>query len=250
LEQRPWVRDFAPVAATFALCPLVALAAGDDRAAALDSAGALADAEVSLGLFFEPAAYTWTASHPWLLAAAGVGYIVLHVPVLLAALAWVYLARPAAFPRLRSAFLAAQALTVAGWLLVPTAPPRMLERLGFGDTLSALWGPGTAEQATLLQSPYAAMPSGHVVFALLAGGAVALLARPAAVRLAGAAYPVLVVAMTIVTANHFWLDAAGAVAVVALACSTALLVHGAPRRRISGLSAFRPATGGRRGTSG
>ena len=219
------MRDFAPVAATFALCPLVALDGTDDRAAALRSAGALADAEASLGAFFEPAAYTWAAGHPWLLMAAGVAYIVLHVPVLIGVLAWVYLARPASFPRLRTAFLAAQTLTVAGWLLLPTAPPRMLERLGFGDTLSELWGPGTAEQAGWLQSPYAAMPSGHVVFALLAGGAVAVLARPLALKLAGAAYPLLVVAMTIVTANHFWLDAAGALAVVAVACPLAIVVH-------------------------
>ena len=219
------MRDFAPVAATFALCPLVAVAGADDRDAALRSASALAEAEASLGAFFEPAAYTWAAAHPWLLTTAGVAYIVLHVPVLLGVLAWVYLARPDSFPRLRTAFLAAQTLTVVGWLLVPTAPPRMLERLGFGDTLSELWGPATAEQATWLQSQYAAMPSGHVVFALLAGGAVAVLARPLALRLAGAAYPLLVVAMTIVTANHFWLDAAGAVAVVAMACSVALVVH-------------------------
>lgn len=224
------MRDFAPVAAAFALYPVVALAQGADRTTAVRHASAIAEAEQSLGLFVEPAAYAWAAGIPWLLAAAGVAYLVLHVPVLLGALAWVYLARPAAFPRLRTAFLAAQTLTLAGYLLVPTAPPRMLGGLGFGDTLAELWGAQAAAGAHWLQSPFAAMPSGHVVFALLAGGALALHARRVAWRVAGALYPGFVAALTIVTANHFWLDAAGSVAVVAVAVPTALLAHRAPRR--------------------
>ena len=50
---------------------------------------------------------------------------------------------------------------------------------------------------------------GHVAFALTAGGAVALLARHRAARVAGALYPALVVALILVTANHYWLDAVG-----------------------------------------
>ncbi|MDP9384770.1 MAG: phosphatase PAP2 family protein [Actinomycetota bacterium] len=240
MEPRPWVRDFAPVAAAFALYPVVALAQGADRAVALGNASAIAEAEQAAGLFVEPAAYAWAAGIPWLLAAAGVAYLVLHVPVLLGALAWVYLARPAAFPRLRTAFLAAQTLTLAGYLLVPTAPPRMLGALGFGDTLSDLWGAEAAAGAHWLQSPFAAMPSGHVVFALLAGGALAALARPLAWRVAGALYPPFVVALTVVTANHFWLDAAGSLAVVAVAVPTALLAHRSPPRRAR---AYAPGSG-------
>lgn len=229
MEPRPWVRDFAPVAASFALCPLVALAGGADRAAAIARAEAVADAEQALGAFAEPALHGWAAGHPWILAIAGTAYIVLHVPLLLAALAWVYLAHPASFGRLRTAFLAAQTLTVAGWLLAPTAPPRLLDGHGFTDTLSAQWGRSAAEQAGWLQSPYAAMPSGHVVFALLAGGALLLLARGRAARVAGAMYPISVIGVTIVTANHFWLDALGAVIVVVLSCAIALPLHRTPR---------------------
>ncbi len=132
------MRDFAPVAAAFALYPIIALVQDVDRVTAIRHAAAIAEAEQAVGLFVEPAAYGWTAAMPWLLDAAGVAYLVLHVPVLLAALAWVYLLRPAAFPRLRTVFLAAQTLTLAGYLLVPTAPPRMLGGLGFADTLAAL----------------------------------------------------------------------------------------------------------------
>lgn len=227
----PWVRDFAPVVGTFALCPLVALVGRADRVAAIARGRDVADAEQALDAFAEPAIHAWAIAHGWIMTLAGTAYIVLHVPVLLGVLAWVYLARPASFPRLRTTFLAAQTLTVAGWLLVPTAPPRLLGEDGFTDTLSALWGRSTAEQAGWLQSPYAAMPSGHVVFALLAGGAVLVLARRRVARAAGALYPMLVVAVTLVTANHFWLDALGAAVVVVASCAVALLQHRAPGRR-------------------
>lgn len=226
VEPRTWIRDFAPVAASFLLCPLVALAhRAEAPAAAISRTEALADAERALGAFVEPAVATWAAGQETLLTVSGALYLALHVPVLIAVLAWVYLLRPEVFGRLRTVFLAAQTLTAAGWLLVPTAPPRLLEGAGFSDTLAGLWGAGAAEGASWLQSPYAAMPSGHVVFALLAGGAVVLHARPALVRAAGAAYPVLVVAITVLTANHLWLDAVGAVGVVGLTAGLAAVVH-------------------------
>lgn len=211
--------------AAFGLCPLVALATRDRGAEAIARGRAVAGAEQSLGAFPEPVVHGWAAGHPSLLAAAGIAYLVLHVPVLIGTLAWAYLLHPAAFPRLRTAFLTAQTLTVAGWLLIPTAPPRLIGAHGFSDTLSALWGRSAASDATWLQSPFAAMPSGHVVFALLAGGAVVLLARSAVARAAGALYPVGMTAITLVTANHFWIDAAGAASVVAVAALVAVLVH-------------------------
>jgi hypothetical protein len=151
---------------------------------------------------------------------------------------WAWLERPTAFPTIRNVFLVAQALTIVGYLLLPTAPPRLLDGLGFQDTLTAFWGAGGAEAAHTVQSPYAAVPSGHVVFALIAGGTVALLARPLLVRLLGAAYPPLVVLVTMGTANHFWFDAAAA----ALVCLVAIALVGAGpaiRRRLAA-TAWRP----------
>jgi hypothetical protein len=229
MEPRPWIRDFAPVAASFALCPLVALTDGSAATPALDHARELADAERSIGVFAEPALHSWASGHETLMAVAGVAYVTLHVPVLIAALAWVYLAHARAFAPLRMLFLAAQGLTAAGWLLVPTAPPRLLGDPAFSDTLSGQWGASTAQGVAWLQSPYAAMPSGHVVFALIAGGAVLLIARHRAARVAGALYPVAVVLLTVITANHFWLDAVGAMAVVAAAGTVAFAVHRVPR---------------------
>ncbi len=139
------------------------------------------------------------------------------MPVAGWALIWTYHLRPDAYPRLRNAFLVTQALLVALYVAVPTAPPRLLREEGFRDTLTGLWGEGLAESAHLLQSPYAAMPSGHVAWALLAGVVFVRLGDRRWMRAFGWIYPPLVVVVTVVTANHFWLDAAGAAAVVAVA---------------------------------
>lgn len=229
------MRDFAPVAGSFLACPLVALLSSDSGPVAVAHGRDLVDAERAAGIFVEPAIHAWAAGHETLLTIAGVAYLTLHVPVLIGALAWVYLLRPAAFGGLRTVFLAAQALTVAGWILHPTAPPRLLGEGGFSDTLADLWGPAAEERTTWLQSAYAAMPSGHVAFALIAGGAVLVLARHPLARFAGAMYPVGMVGLTVMTANHYWLDAVGAALVVAASGAVALALHRGvrPSRRVA-----------------
>jgi hypothetical protein len=68
-----------------------------------------------------------------------------------------------------------------------------------------------------VQSPWAALPSGNVVFAFVAGAIAARPARPWWVRAIASGYPPLVVAVTLLTYNHFWLDAVASAAVTAVA---------------------------------
>ncbi len=76
--------------------------------------------------------------HGWLLAAAGVFYVWVHIPALLGVLTFSWFADAARFRLLRDWFLCTQLAVVAGYLLVPTAPPRVLARAGFCDTLTQL----------------------------------------------------------------------------------------------------------------
>jgi hypothetical protein len=222
--------DFVPVAAALLLCPLAAALAPDDPSAALARGQAVADAERSLGVFAEPAVHGWASGHGWLLGAAGAIYVWVHLPAAIGALVWAWLERPSAFRSVRDVFVLAQTMTIAGALALPTAPPRMLGGLGFEDTLARLWGRGAEGLAHSLQSPYAALPSGHVAFALVAAGTVVWLARPLAVRVMAALYPPFIALITVVTANHFLLDAAAGLAVVAL---SAALVAARQRPRAS-----------------
>jgi membrane-associated phospholipid phosphatase len=207
---------WAPLAA-LALCPLVAWWRPGGERVALQHADAVAGFERSLGVFVEPSLHAWAAHRPALLTVAWVLYLTLHVPVTGAALVWTRLERPAAWPRLRDLFVATQVLVMLVAVVVPTASPARLATSAGGG------GPDTSA-ASLLQTPFAAMPSGHVAFALIAGATVALLTRRWWLRAAGAAYPLVIAAITLVTANHFVSDIVVATVIV-LGCGLAVAVR-------------------------
>jgi PAP2 superfamily len=198
---RQALRDAAPVAAVLALCPLAA-AFAPGPAGPLARIEALVGDERSLNLFFEPALHRWFAAHPPLMGLANFAYVGIHLPVMLGVLVWVWLKRPGAFRLARNTFVAAQALITAGYVLVPTAPPRMVAAFGYGLAPT----PGVQGLERLAISPYSAMPSGHTAFALIAAGIVATLARHRLVRWAALLYPPLVLCEIYATGNHIWLD--------------------------------------------
>ena len=145
-------------------------------------------------------------------------------------LLWVYLRRNEAFTRFRNTILLANALGLVGYVLLPTAPPRMFPELGFVDTLAQFGGlnhgSGLIELAA---NPYAAMPSLHAADALIVGICVGAVVRRTWARLLWLAWPAWVWFCVIATGNHFWLDvvAGNVIALLALA-----LVY---RRRIATL---------------
>jgi hypothetical protein len=204
-------RDAAPVLLALALCPLVALAT-PGLAGPLERIRDLIGVERSLHLFVEPSLHAWVAARPLLLHTLNLSYVGVHLPVTLGVLVWVWIAHPRAFPLARNTFVAAQVLSVLGYVLAPTAPPRMVAGLGY----SAAAGPADHGLARLLQSPYAAMPSAHTAFALISAGIVFSLARSRAVRGLALLYPPAVVAEILATGNHIWLDAVGGATVAAI----------------------------------
>ena len=203
-----------PVLAALALCPLAALLAPSDPAAPLARAGSIGDFESRVGLAFEPAAAAWLAARPVLQATAEFFYFWVHLPATVGVLVWAWLERRDAFPGARRAFVLTQVAVVAANVVLPTAPPGM-------SAADAAGAADSSQIVYLLQSPFAAMPSGHVAFATFAAGVVTSLVRSGWIRTVAAAYLALVIAIVIVTGNHFWLDAAagGAIAVVMLRLS-------------------------------
>ena len=211
-RDRTWARaarDAWPVVVVLALCPVVA-ALAPGPAGPLARIRELIEDERSLGLFFEPSVHAWVAARPPLLGIARFAYVGVHLPVMLGVLAWTWFARPRVFPLARNTFVCAQALATIGYVLVPTAPPRMVPEAGYGVDLV---GTGQHGFERLAMSPYAAMPSGHAAFALIAAGIVATQARSRAVRLAAVLYPVVVLGEIMATGNHLWLDAVAGAAV-------------------------------------
>jgi membrane-associated phospholipid phosphatase len=148
------------------------------------------------------------------------------------ALLWVYLWRHAHFARFRNTILLANVLGLVGYVLLPTAPPRMFPSLGFVDTLAAFGGVNHGSGLIELASnPYAAMPSLHAADALILGVTLAYVCRSWWAKTVWALWPAWVWFCVMATANHFWLDV---VAGAALAAVTLAVVH---RRRLVGVFA-------------
>jgi PAP2 superfamily len=225
--ERPWARaarDAAPALLALSLSPVVAaLAPASERPRA--RMRRLIAAERRLGLFFEPRVHAWFDARPGLIAALRVTYIVAHVPGTLGVLAWTRRAHPHAFPRAMNTFAATQALAAVGYVIAPTAPPRMIAGLGYDDRPR----PGDHGLGRSIQSPYAAMPSAHTAFALVAAGTVWALARSRPLRAAALLYPPAVIVEIIATGDHIWLDALGGLVVAGLGFASARATRSIPK---------------------
>jgi hypothetical protein len=169
----------------------------------------------------------FTASRGWLEAAVSFTYWNSEFTVVGLALLFVYLRRHEAFARFRNTILLANVLGLIGYVVLPTAPPRMFPGAGFADTLAQFGGLNHGSGLVqLVGNPYAAMPSLHAADALIVGVTLAYLCRSWPARVLWALWPAWVWFSVMATGNHFWLDI---VAGVALAVVTMALVH---RRRI------------------
>ena len=147
-------------------------------------------------------------------------YWLAQFPVVGLGLLWIYLRRHDAFLPVRNWILCTNLLALVGYVLMPTAPPRMFPEWGFVDTLAASssvnHGSGLIELAS---NPYAAMPSVHAADALIIGFALATLVRSRWLSVLWTLWPTWVWFSVMATGNHFWLDVAAGVG-VALAGGT------------------------------
>jgi membrane-associated phospholipid phosphatase len=146
-------------------------------------------------------------------------------------LLFVYLRRHHLFTRFRDAILLTNLLGLVGYVLVPTAPPRMFPGFGFVDTLSRV-NPSFSHESGLIQlasNPYAAMPSLHAADALIVGVLMAMACRRLVSKLLWAIWPAWVWFAVVATANHYWLDVAVGACVALVGLSLAL---GRDHRRV------------------
>ena len=137
---------------------------------------------------------------------------------------FVYLRRHELFTRFRDAILTTNVLGLVGYVLMPTAPPRMFPGFGFVDTLSKV-NPSFSHESGLIQlasNPYAAMPSLHAADALIVGLLMAAACRRLVCKLLWAIWPAWVWFAVIATANHYWLDVVVGVLVALVGLGLAL----------------------------
>jgi hypothetical protein len=162
--------------------------------------------------------------HPVTIQFCNLYYAVLHFPVLLGTLAWVFVWHREHYRHVRTTVVlfTAAALVIQ---LIPVAPPRLLPGSGLVDT-AVLYGQSV--YATGFDQ-FSAMPSVHVGWAVIVAVAIVGASR-SRWRWLAVLYPAATTLVVVITANHYWLDGVAA----------GLLVAGALGLQKAGRSA-RPA---------
>src|SRR3954468_22695202 len=180
----------------------------DGRAAqAFDNAREVIRVEQGLGLFFEPSVNAWAGAHAAVADFTSWMYVNSHFAITTVALAWLYLRRNERFYFVRNMFMVAMGIALVLYVLVPTAPPRMLPEWGFTDSVQAFTGVDHDTGSTgVLFNPFAAIPSMHVAFSLMLGVTMARMTQRRWAQALWYAYSPLVTFVVIATANHWWFD--------------------------------------------
>jgi hypothetical protein len=197
--------------------------AAGDADVALRHAQDVVSLERSLHVFVEGHVQHAAQAVPGLIGTLSFAYLTLHLTVTGALLLWLHRRRPAAYPLVRTALLLASALAVVGYVVFPTAPPR-LSGVGIADTVSRAHVNLNTGLVSSFYNPFAAVPSMHVGYALIVSASLARHARHLITRLAGIAYPPFVLFVIVATGNHFLADAAAGAAVAAVALLGARLL--------------------------
>jgi membrane-associated phospholipid phosphatase len=168
-------------------------------------------------------------SSSFLISAASWTYWNSEFTVVGLALLWVYLRRTEAFIRFRNTILLANVIGLIGYVVLPTAPPRMFPDFGFDDTLSQFaslnHGSGLVN---FVANPYAAMPSLHAADALIVGVVLCAVCRNWFAKIFWALWPAWVWFSVMATANHFWLDVVAGIFVALIAIA---IIYGREARR-------------------
>lgn len=217
-------------------------------AVALGHAHDVIGLERRLGLFFEPHVQQWYLGLPgnggirlW-----NIYYGSFHFVVPILVLVWLFRRFPEHYRYWRNALTLTTLLALIGFAGFSLMPPRLLAYPGayggcslpqgfvladprlachdFGivDTMSVfggLWNFGSAAMANI-SNQYAAMPSLHIGWSVWAALAVVPRVEKRWKKIAMVLYPIMTFFCIIVTGNHYWLDAVGAL--VALAVGSTL----------------------------
>jgi membrane-associated phospholipid phosphatase len=179
--------------------------------------------ERALGALFEPAVQRVVDTSSLMITLTSFTYWLSQFAVVGITLLWVYFRHQEKFAGFRNWIILANLVGLVGYILVPTAPPRMFPEWGFVDTLGQFSSVNhDSGLIAFASNPYAAMPSLHAMDALIVGIVMFGLVRSKLAKALWIAWPIWVGFAVISTGNHYWLDV---VAGFVLAVATGLVLH-------------------------
>jgi len=186
--------------------------------------------EREFGALFEPAVQRVVDTSSLLVTLTSYTYWLSQFAVVGVTLLWVYFRYHEKFAIFRNWLIAANLVGLVGYVLMPTAPPRMFPEWGFIDTL-AQYSSVNHESGLIAwgSNPYAAMPSLHAMDAFIVGVVMFALVRSRAAKALWLAWPAWVAFAVISTGNHYWLDV---VAGIVIAVATGLALRRVRRLRL------------------
>ena len=196
----------------------------DQSAAAFANARDIVDLQQALHVFVEPDIQQWAMRAGWVEDIGSWMYLNTHFVVTTVTLAFIYLFRNEHFYWVRNMFMVAMGLALLGYVVFPTAPPRLMPELGFTDSVMDFTGVSSTSDVNALYNPYAAVPSMHVGFALMLAIAMVRMTRRRWVKVLWTVYAPIVALVVVVTGNHWVFDAATGAAVAVVSAVAAQTV--------------------------
>lgn len=201
-----------------------------DGARPFDNAASIVRFEKALHLDWEIPLQQAVIDHVSLVRLFNWVYIWGHWPVLIATMFFLFLRHRDIYRRLRMSMIISGTVGLLIFLTFPVAPPRLAD-VGVSDTIaiydSAYQEVGGRSQFT---NQYAAMPSFHFGWNLLAGLCLASAVRRRLLRVLFVALPILMALAITATGNHYVVDAVagGAIALLGLTVAVATEPAGHP----------------------
>jgi hypothetical protein len=205
------VAQFLLIAGAYAAYRGVRILTEADQGRALRHAEAVLHVERWLRVDWELGAQDLVLDHRIWVDLCNVLYTWLFWPTVIGALVVLYAADRQQYRVYRNALFISGLIGLAVFAVFPLAPPRMLPE--YVDTIVEFSRHDGFAHPTRLTNQYAAMPSFHVGWTVLAGLALRPLARRRMARVALLLPGVAMAVTVVVTANHYVVDGVVGVAV-------------------------------------
>jgi membrane-associated phospholipid phosphatase len=191
------------------------------------------EAENRIQTLIEPGIQNFVEKSELLVLATSYTYWLSQFAVVGLVLLWSYFKHHDRFADFRNWLIGANLVGLLGYVLMPTAPPRMFPEWGFSDTLAEFASVNhDSGLIAFASNPYAAMPSLHAMDALIVGIVMASVCRSRVARVLWLAWPIWVSFAVMGTGNHYWLDCVAGFGVALLVA--VVLFRGRLRRFLPG----------------